>query len=74
LQEVQARPSRALPDDVVAEARNVAPEAEARPRAVTTDGLLARLAELGIAVRTAEHRPVFTVKEARRSADERLSK
>jgi len=33
---------------------------------VNTEGLLARLAELGIAVRTVEHPPVFTVEEARR--------
>jgi Ala-tRNA(Pro) deacylase len=33
---------------------------------VTPDGLLARLAELGIAVSTVEHPPVFTVEEARR--------
>ena len=33
---------------------------------MTSDGLLARLAELGIAVRTVEHPPVFTVEEARR--------
>jgi Ala-tRNA(Pro) deacylase len=32
---------------------------------VTSDGLLARLAELGIRVRTVEHPPVFTVEEAR---------
>jgi Ala-tRNA(Pro) deacylase len=32
---------------------------------VTSDELLARLAELGIAARTVEHRPVFTVEEAR---------
>jgi Ala-tRNA(Pro) deacylase len=38
-----------------------------KPPAVTSDGLLARLAELGIAVRTVEHPPVFTVEEARRS-------
>ena len=36
------------------------------PPGVTSDGLLARLAALGIAVRTVEHRPVFTVEEARR--------
>ncbi|HVO35981.1 MAG TPA: prolyl-tRNA synthetase associated domain-containing protein [Gemmatimonadales bacterium] len=34
--------------------------------AVTSDGLLARLGELGISVRTVEHPPVFTVDEARR--------
>jgi Ala-tRNA(Pro) deacylase len=33
---------------------------------VTADRLLARLAELGIAARTVEHPPVFTVEEARR--------
>jgi len=33
---------------------------------VTSDELLAHLAELGIAVRTVEHRPVFTVEEAQR--------
>lgn len=33
---------------------------------MTSAGLLARLAELGIATRTVEHRPVFTVEEARR--------
>jgi len=33
---------------------------------VTTDQLLARLSELGIAARTIEHPPVFTVEEARR--------
>jgi Ala-tRNA(Pro) deacylase len=33
---------------------------------MTSDGLLARLAELGIAVRTVDHPPVFTVDEARR--------
>jgi Ala-tRNA(Pro) deacylase len=33
---------------------------------VTSEGLLARLAGLGIAVRTVEHQPVFTVEEARR--------
>jgi Ala-tRNA(Pro) deacylase len=33
---------------------------------VTSDEFLARLAELGIAVRTVEHRPVYTVEEARR--------
>jgi Ala-tRNA(Pro) deacylase len=33
---------------------------------VTSDQLLARLAELGIAARTVEHPPVFTVEEARR--------
>jgi Ala-tRNA(Pro) deacylase len=32
---------------------------------VTSDELLARLAELGIAARTVEHRPVFTLEEAR---------
>ena len=31
----------------------------------TTDGLFARLAELGIAVTTARHAPVFTVEEAK---------
>ncbi len=33
---------------------------------MTSEGLLARLAELGIATRTVEHPPVFTVEEARR--------
>lgn len=33
---------------------------------MNSDGLLARLAELGIATRTVEHPPVFTVEEARR--------
>lgn len=33
---------------------------------MTTDQLLARLAELGIAARTVDHPPVFTVEEARR--------
>jgi Ala-tRNA(Pro) deacylase len=33
---------------------------------VTSEGLLACLAELGIAVRTVDHPPVFTVEEARR--------
>jgi Ala-tRNA(Pro) deacylase len=33
---------------------------------VTTEALLARLAELGIAARTVDHPPVFTVEEARR--------
>ena len=33
---------------------------------MTSEQLLTRLAELGIAVRTVEHRPVFTVEEARR--------
>ena len=33
---------------------------------MTTDQLLARLSELGIAARTIEHPPVFTVEEARR--------
>jgi len=33
---------------------------------VTAEGLLARLAELEIPVRTVEHPPVFTVEEARR--------
>ena len=33
---------------------------------VDSGGLLARLAELGIATRTVEHTPVFTVEEARR--------
>ena len=32
---------------------------------MTSDELLARLAELGIAARTVEHRPVFTLEEAR---------
>ena len=36
------------------------------PTAVTSEGLLARLAELGISARTVEHPPVFTVEEARR--------
>ena len=33
---------------------------------MNSDGLLARLAALGIATRTVEHPPVFTVEEARR--------
>lgn len=33
---------------------------------MTSDELLARLAELGITVRTVDHPPVFTVEEARR--------
>ena len=33
---------------------------------MTSDGLLARLAELGIPATTVEHPPVFTVEEARR--------